>query len=327
MMLENGHRRTLCSATVTGRRSRALYSVDLFARSLGVLLMCRVREPSTIVHVHLADRGSLRREGGVLRVAKRLGFATVATMHASHLDEVVVDDATCLRQVLRAADVVHALGPRSCSLLQPFLEAGQRLEMIPNGVVPPRDVTPAGGQPPLIVFAGEVGRRKGVDVLLSAFSEVRSRHPAAELVVAGPVRDVEPTPAPGVRWLGPIRPHDVGALLAGCRAAVLPSRREALPMFILEAMAHARPVVATSVGDVAEVLDAAWLVSPGDPDALAMRLTELVADPARATAVGARNRERILAHLSAAVVTRRLDDVYLELADRAPCRHRLQEAT
>ncbi len=162
---------------------------------------------------------------------------------------------------------------------------------------------PAGDRPETVVFAGEVGRRKGVDVLLAAWPRVRAARPGARLVLAGPPGDVAPPPLPGVDVLGARPRAAVGDLLAGARAAVLPSRAEVLPVFLLEAMAAARPVVATPVGEVAHLVDGAGvLVRPGDPAALAGALVDVLTDPGLATARGEAGRRRVAgAHAPAAV--------------------------
>jgi glycosyltransferase involved in cell wall biosynthesis len=99
--------------------------------------------------------------------------------------------------------------------------------------------------------------------------------------------------AAGVKLLGARR--DVLALVAAAGAICLPSEAEALPMSILEAMALARPVVATDVGGTRDqVLDGetGYLVPAGDAGAVTRALLRLAADPARAAAMGEAGRGR-----------------------------------
>jgi glycosyltransferase involved in cell wall biosynthesis len=75
---------------------------------------------------------------------------------------------------------------------------------------------------------------------------------------------------------------------------LMTSISEGMPMGILEAMSHARPVVGTAVGGVPEVLRGCGIVVPsGDVHGLAVGLTTLLADPALANALGRRGHERV----------------------------------
>jgi glycosyltransferase involved in cell wall biosynthesis len=85
---------------------------------------------------------------------------------------------------------------------------------------------------------------------------------------------------------------DVPALLAECSFTVLPSLTEGMPNAVLESLAHGRPVVASAVGGVPEVLDRGGgiLIRPGDPEALAKAIITLLADPALVADLGAEGR-------------------------------------
>jgi glycosyltransferase involved in cell wall biosynthesis len=134
--------------------------------------------------------------------------------------------------------------------------------------------------------------------------------PEARLVIAGPTKDVSVPTMVGVTVLGPLPPEAVGGLLDSARAAVLPSRKEALPMFLIEAMAHARPVVATPVGDVESLVQTEWIVPVEDAESLAAALVRVLQDPALATTVGDRNRSIIADRFSVDVVHPQFDALY-----------------
>ncbi len=88
---------------------------------------------------------------------------------------------------------------------------------------------------------------------------------------------------------------DVPDLLAAADLFVLPSRFEGLPLAVLEAMAHGLPVVATRVGGTDEVvIDGVTgrLVGPGDPDALAAAIGDVLGDPDHARALGLKGQAR-----------------------------------
>lgn len=108
-------------------------------------------------------------------------------------------------------------------------------------------------------------------------------------------------------------------MLAGFDVFVLPSRSEAFPLTVIEAMLARRPVVATRVGSVAEaVVDGVTgvLVAPGDPDALASAVGDLIADPARRSAMGRAGRERATEQFGVATMAQEYEAMYDSVATR-----------
>ena len=310
MLLAAGGRPHRYRHTATIGMHRPLHSADLWVRALGSLVFTRLRHRRVVAHVHMSDGGSLRREGSVAVLAQMLRVPTVVSVHASELDTILAQDRSALLRVLRRVAVVHALGPREEAKLRGALGSNARIVTIPNAVRLHPKETSAGEQAPTVLFAGQVGRRKGVDVLLAAWPSVLGAVPQARLVIVGPAEDVTVPTIVGVTALGPISPEAVGGLLDQARVAVLPSRKEALPMFLIEAMAHARPVVATPVGDVGSLVDGDWIVPVADAEALATALIRLLQDPTLATTVGDRNRSIIAQRFSVEVVHPLFDSLY-----------------
>ncbi|HET7224817.1 MAG TPA: glycosyltransferase, partial [Candidatus Eisenbacteria bacterium] len=113
-----------------------------------------------------------------------------------------------------------------------------------------------------------------------------------------------------VRFLGE-RP-DVEHLLPAMDVFVLSSREEGEPNALLEAMAAARPAVATAVGGTPEVLRAGegWLVPAGSPDALADALAEALADPAEARRRGLAAQRAVRERASLTAMVRRHEAFY-----------------
>jgi glycosyltransferase involved in cell wall biosynthesis len=90
--------------------------------------------------------------------------------------------------------------------------------------------------------------------------------------------------------------NDVHRYLPFCDLFVLPSFTEGMPNVVLEAMAAGVPVVATAVGGTPElVVDdvTGYLVPPGDADALARRMADVLASAETARAMGQQGRERV----------------------------------
>ena len=264
-----------------------------------------------IAHLHLSEGGSFVREGGLAVLAHLLGLGVVTSMHGADMGPFVRAHPRLVAAVLGRVDAVIALGPDTAELLSPYTAGRGRVTVVANPVELPASVTPAGTRPPAALFGGEVGRRKGVDVLVAAWPAVRDAVPDAELRIAGPPGDVEPRDLPGVRWSGPVDRAAVAELLEECRVAVLPSRQEVMPMFLLEAMTRARPIVTTDVGEIAQLVpDPRQLLEPGDAAGLATQLIQLLADPDAATAAGELLRRRVEERFSPAVVAAQLEELY-----------------
>jgi len=106
---------------------------------------------------------------------------------------------------------------------------------------------------------------------------------------------------------------DAGEIVDQLDVLVLPSWIEGLPVVVLEAMAHAKPVVATPVGGTAELVvdgETGVLVPPRDPAKLAEALARLAADGDEAHTMGAAGRARVEREFSEAAMARRVLEVY-----------------
>jgi glycosyltransferase involved in cell wall biosynthesis len=179
----------------------------------------------------------------------------------------------------------------------------------------------AADTPCLLVLASLVAR-KGIDVLLDALARLGARAPQPVLWIAGegPERDALERRAhvlgltQRVRFLG--RRSDAGDLLAACDVFVLPSRLEGLGVAALEAMAAARPVVASAVGGLAEAVEhesTGLLVPPEDPDALAAALARLLEDPALGKRLGDAGPARVREHYAAERMVEAYEALYTDV--------------
>ncbi|MEU5842317.1 glycosyltransferase family 4 protein [Rhodococcus sp. NPDC047139] len=160
--------------------------------------------------------------------------------------------------------------------------AEPRIEMVPNAVsLGP--VTSAAADSKHIVMAGVLGQRKGVDVLLEAWKFLTDDNDGWTLQLVGPRSDdIREWPKlSGVEYIGPEDHGDLLSRLENAEIAVLVARDEALPMFILEAMAHGCCVVSTPVGQIPDVVSESTgaLVPVGDAHATAKALRQLIENP------------------------------------------------
>jgi glycosyltransferase involved in cell wall biosynthesis len=167
----------------------------------------------------------------------------------------------------------------------------------------------------LLVTVARLAPQKGLDSLVEAVGRLSGDGVQVLAVVAG-----DGPLAPGlsaeisakglpVRLLG-VR-SDVADLLAAAEVVVVPSRWEGQPLIVQEALRAGAAIVATDAGGTAEMTgDAAVLVPPGDPAALADAIAGLLADPGRVKALRERSRRRGLGLPGAEDALREVLSVY-----------------
>lgn len=160
---------------------------------------------------------------------------------------------------------------------------------------------------PGAVFVGALDRVKGVDTLLDAWREVVARIPAARLTIVGdgPQSSVLRRRAKqlgvdaSVTFTGAVPRPTVRSLIDGACVLVLPSRSEGFGRIIVEAMARGRPVIASDVGAIPELVDhgtTGLLVTPGDARELARATAALMTDNVALTRMSEAARSAAVRH-------------------------------
>jgi glycosyltransferase involved in cell wall biosynthesis len=184
-----------------------------------------------------------------------------------------------------------------------------RVRYVPNFVTVPKGVTPAADLPGVpgkrIVCVANFRPEKDHFNLYAAMKLVIQRVPAARLILIGAAGDSawgrqvqqglrQPDLKGSVSWLG--ARDDVPSVLRSSDIGVLGSASEGLPLALIEYGMAGLPVVATAVGQCAEVLDhggAGLVVPPRAPEPLANALVELLESPEQRARLGQTLRERI----------------------------------
>ncbi|MCZ6508858.1 MAG: glycosyltransferase family 4 protein [Acidobacteria bacterium] len=155
-----------------------------------------------------------------------------------------------------------------------------------------------------LLFVGRLRIRKGLEVLFAALARLESAGQAPGLVIVG---DGEHRRAletaverfglgEKVEFLGRRDAVTVRQLLRRCRALVVPSTYEGMPLVILEAMEASVPVIASRVSGIPDVVSdrvTGWLVPPEDPVALAEAVSQAQRQPEEARRRGAAGRRRL----------------------------------
>ena len=185
-----------------------------------------------------------------------------------------------------------------------------KLHIVHCGIDPDRfqpvDHTGVGNR---ILFVARLAELKGLSVLLEALAAVRRDHPDVRLTIVGDGPDRERFEARArslglegaVDFVGFRSQGEVADHLAEADVFVLPSYAEGVPVTLMEAMGSAIPVVATQVGGVTELVTDGvdgFVVRPGDAEALADRLSRLVADPTLRGRLGRAGRQKVITDFS-----------------------------
>ncbi|MFN2595270.1 MAG: glycosyltransferase [Actinomycetota bacterium] len=180
------------------------------------------------------------------------------------------------------------------------------------------------GTEPVAICVGRFTRQKGQDVLIDAWPRVRAIVTDARLYLVGDGPDrqsLEQNLPDGVEMVGERK--DVSTWLAASDVVVLPSRWEGMSLVLLEAMASARPVVATDVAGMREVLGRGGgeVVPVEDREALARAIADRLSNRQILAAEGARGRQTIEKHHDVKATTDRIAQVYRDVLDRRTGAH------
>ncbi len=317
-------------------------------RALVALRRGLARFAPDVVHTHASKAGAIgRRAAGILPRCAR-----VHTFHGHVLEGyfpkpvsrgLVAVERRLARTTDRILAVSHATADDLVRL--GILEDERRLVVVPPGIdlapllaIPARARGSAAGAlrdsigaGPDDFVAGVVGRLAAVkqpEVALDVFLMLARRYPRLHLAFVGDgtlrgfverrIAALAPECAPRVHLLG--AREDMPAVLSDLDAVLLTSRSEGLPIALVEAAAAARPVVASDVGGVGEIVahERTGFLGRG-VDELAFGLAQLLDDPHLGPAMGQRARTRVASRHSAEALAGRLEDVYRIVAEERKC--------
>ena len=242
----------------------------------------RAARDADLVHAHWLPSGAVALTTGKPFVVQLWGTDVELARRAPALARRVLSRARlaiCASHAL--ADAARELGARD-------------VRVIPSAVeLPERVGEPA--EPPEVLFVGRLSPEKGILELVQAVD-------GATLTVAGdgPLR----AQVPGA--LGFVPHHALGPLYERAAVVAVPSHREGFGVACAEAMAHARPVVASAVGGLLDLVvdgETGLLVPPRDVAALRSALERLLGDPVLRRRLGEAGRTRVRERFSWPAVT------------------------
>jgi glycosyltransferase involved in cell wall biosynthesis len=288
-----------------------------FARDFLRLLRALARWRPDVVLVHAAPSISLLRDWAFMVIARIAGAKVIChyhgTLHTRFPSGETRSGRAIGRMVMSAAHRVIVLGP---SYQREMAKAWKRDDLVwaPNmaDVELFRSVAADARVPWLasgeraVLFVGRLSAPKGLYDLFDAIPRVLERHPDAKFVLVGVAESDAMEPviradagrrgiAAHIAFLGALEGRDKAVAFATSQMIVVPSRTEAFPLVIPEAMAAGLPVIATAVGAIPDFVkdqEDGFLVEPGDWPALAERICRLLDDEGLRRRIGERVRER-----------------------------------
>ncbi len=270
----------------------------------------------------------LMRDVALLAAARAARRVSVVHVHGSDL-------AGALRSPVRRRALRLAAGLSAERVaLSPALAAslasiGVRARWIPNPVriVPTRMPQRNGNDPLRLLLVGRFGERKGCFELVDALARAREGGVDVMLTVVGrEEREGEEarlrrfidqrSVTARVEFAGAVPREGLDRWYGAADVLCLPSRREGLPMAVLEGMAYGLPVLATTVGGIPDLVEheqSGFLVEPGDVRSLAERIGAL-ADPDLRRRMGRAARERVAEFASTESIIERWRALYAAVA-------------
>ena len=318
----------------TMEEGSAITKASVFARAVQVMRRALETLDPTIIHIHIASRGSTLRKVILAEMVARAGKPLVLHAHGSEFDLFYRKLPAAVRRnvnrTLQRANVFITLSTQWRDFYVEECEISpSQIVVLPNPVRVPAEVPDRSARDTVqFLHLGRLGERKGAYDLVNAFAGLpeglRNR---ARLVMAGD-GDVE-----GVRKMAEplgsqvevhswINSHERDLLLERSDVFALPSRAEGVPMALLEAMAHGLPGITSPVGGIPDVFRHnvdGMLVTPGDVPQIRAAMARYISEDAVRLAAGRAARERARA-FDVHVYARRLADIYQRIAPVAEIR-------
>lgn len=276
------------TATSTSIVGKILFSGKGLIKVIFTLLSRRI----DIVHVHMAERGSVFREGIVAILGKLFGSKVIIHMHGATFEEWYITKNCFIQQIiswiLNKADKLLILGEFWNEFASGMMKDNCKIQVLHNAVNVPKK-RKYNEKSTEIMFLGMLIRRKGIDDFLEAIKEIKGELPSdvrvklygsdkhsniQEKIDGENIGNI-------VSYYGWLTNENREECFSRTMINVLPSYNEGLPMTILEAMAFGIPTISTNVAAIPEAIcdrEEGILINPGDVKALANAILSIVTD-------------------------------------------------
>ena len=316
-----------CTLHYLPGQNRLGHATDHFLEQRRMVAQLRRLQPD-LVHAHGTGR--------FVAAAHRSGFPVVTTVHGIRFREVIlfgglkgrVRQFTTIRlerKVLAESRHIFVIADYVGQAIKPLTRA--KLYPIVNPVAPEFFDLPTSDETDTILSVAAVQPRKGLVHLVEALAEVRQQRPSARVKIIGKVldRDYERLIhqrindlglQDAVEMLGFVSDEELQQSFTGCAVFALCSVEESSPVSIAEAMTLGKPVVASAVGGIPDLVAdgrSGYLVEFGDVAGIARSLLQILDAPQRRQAFSRAARDHAETHFHPDVIAQRTHAVYRQI--------------
>ena len=281
-----------------------------------------------IVHIHTSSFTSFWRKTPFLALALALNKKLIISLHGGAFKEFYAGRGPLAQAWIR---LVLRRSRRFIVLTQSWRDWAEQIEplarviVIPNAVkIPSTPLVAESSEPDLLLFLGRIEAEKGLEVLLQALVKAHSQGAHWRLACGGS-GNIEAMQIlaktlglhiDAVQFLGWLDDTDKQAWLQRCSLLVLPSLIENMPVSVLEAFAAGKPVIATRVGGLPDMVHPeidGWLVEAGNSDDLAAALVGAFSQTSQLSRMGNNAQQKARAKYSSHFVVDLLSKVFDEV--------------
>jgi glycosyltransferase involved in cell wall biosynthesis len=280
--------------------------------------------------LHLHDDVDLTFPLFCLRVNK----PRILSCHTLDLNfELYQQNRVARRLLKKSANLFHVFSRTGAQQLRKLGVEGDKIRIVPHGVDVDKFKPVKGSlrhRTVRVILVGRITRIKAIENLLEAVQMMKQNHSInkrLEVLIVGAVWDIayynqlvqytNQLQMKEVKFLGPVHPGALPELLQHAQIFVCSSLRETFGLANLEAMSSGLAIVGSSVGALPELIvdnQTGFLVPPGDPNALAQKLSILVNDDRLRESMGRKGRTRAVSLFSISRIAQNMATIYQELA-------------
>ncbi|MBC1475335.1 glycosyltransferase family 4 protein [Listeria grandensis] len=268
------------------KEGSALFKLWMFIRAIMQFCYLAITQKIDIVHIHTSQKGSFYRKMIFINIAKLFRSKVILHMHGSRFG-IFYDQQTSFIQKrivnhLNRLDHIIVLSEAWKTYYENMCDTP--VSVMENAVEVPR-TNPYNNTSKTIVTFGNVSQEKGSYDLLRAIQSLGATYQEYEFIFYG-IGDIETAQTQidqnnltNVTLGGWVESHQKQTILESALLHILPSYHEALPMAILETMAHGIPNISTNVGGIPQIIQDkqnGLLIEPGDITELHEAIADLL---------------------------------------------------